>query len=141
MAKRFEKTVKVDGKPVEVILVERERKGNSRVHVFVEEGTETVLDDLMNRRNRPVEQWRTLATRTFRELGLDPEAAYLALRWSQKAGCNCGCSPGFVMKDFALRSLPGDNLSYAHFGYDLFITPKNPNLVLPVPANVQLSEN
>lgn len=137
--KRHELTVKLEGKPVQVVLVERQRRGSSRVHVFAEEGTETILDDLMNRHNRPVETWRVLATRTLRELGLNPTEAYMKLRWSQKAGCSCGCSPGFVMKDCAVRGLPNVELPYVSYGWDVMITPLNPNPA--VPANVQLSEN
>jgi hypothetical protein len=138
--KRFETTVNIEGQPVEVILVEREKRGNTRVHVFVEEGTETMLDNLMNRGSRPVEQWRVLATRTMRELGLDPQEAYLKLRWSQKAGCSCGCSPGFIMADFAVRcALPGIDLPYASNGYDLMITPKP--VVAESTDHIVLSEN
>lgn len=143
--KRIERTVTVDGREVQVLYVEREKAGRSRVHVFVEAGTETVLDDLMNRRSRPTAEWRVLATRAFRELGYEPEAVYAELRWSQKAGCSCGCSPGFVMRR-SLQHVPprrpgecGDSADFSWRGFDVMITPQPKDPVLP--RGVVLGEN
>jgi hypothetical protein len=35
---------------------------------------------------------RPIVLDALREAGVDPGA----LRWNRKAGCSCGCSPGFV---------------------------------------------
>jgi hypothetical protein len=60
--------------------------------VFVFESGETVMEDLMNRRNRPVDVYRAVAEAALAALGFkDP-----GLKWSQKAGCTCPCSPGFI---------------------------------------------
>lgn len=62
----------------------------SRIHVFA--SGESIMDDLANRRSRP--------SKLYREVVLDqyPELAG-RIKWSQTAGCSCGCSPGFIADD------------------------------------------
>lgn len=62
-----------------------------RSRVYVWPVGETILENLQNRRNRPVADYRRVVTKELRDAGLHGE-----LKWSQKAGCGCGCSPGFV---------------------------------------------
>lgn len=69
--------------------------------LFVWPVGESLLESLRERHDRPVEEYRKL----FREvlgsgagrllLGL-PDRQF-KLSWSQRAGCQCGCSPGFVL--------------------------------------------
>lgn len=61
---------------------------NSRVHVF-EQG-ETILENLVNRRERPSKRYKAVV------LAQHPELEG-RIRWSQTAGCGCGCSPGFIV--------------------------------------------
>lgn len=65
---------------------------------------ETVLDNLENRFSRPYVEWKKLLPEAIKQVATDlsvtPEYAQEAVKdakWSQKAGCNCGCSPGFVI--------------------------------------------
>lgn len=62
----------------------------SRVHVF--QAAESIMDNLVNRRSRP--------SKLYKEVVLDqfPELAG-RIKWSQTAGCACGCSPGFIVDD------------------------------------------
>lgn len=76
----------------------REMNRNPRVYVFPK--GESVLDNLVLRRSRPVGAFRDVARQAIKG---DPELVPnmpvgqpLELRWSQKAGCRCGCSPGFI---------------------------------------------
>jgi hypothetical protein len=63
-----------------------------RLYVFVE--GENILENLAFRTNRPSKLYRTILKEAFRRLGLPEDTkAY----WSQKAGCGCGCSPGFIL--------------------------------------------
>ena len=68
-------------------------RGKSRVY-FWPEG-ESVMDNFRNRRARPHTEYRKLIVEAFAQAGIDATA--LSARWSQKAGCTCPCSPGFVM--------------------------------------------
>lgn len=67
-----------------------------RCRVFVWPARETILDNLVNRRQRPVALWRAFAIDALRAEGIDPQG----LRWNQRAGCGCGCSPGFVTTEY-----------------------------------------
>jgi hypothetical protein len=129
--KRYEAVVEVEGQPIEVLFIERERRGNSRIHVFAEAGSETIMDDLVNRRNRPRDAWKATALRSLRQLGFDPLDLAARMRWSQRAGCKCGCSPGFVMNDYTFRGLGHSGTPLVEFGYDVFITPQPKNPLPP----------
>jgi hypothetical protein len=52
-----------------------------------------MLDQLALRHDRPFEEYRKHLPEVFKALGIEPVKA----RWSQKAGCSCPCSPGFVL--------------------------------------------
>lgn len=67
---------------------------NSRAHIFVND--ESVLDNLVNRRSRPIAAYRSVL------LDLHPELEG-KIRWSRTAGCGCGCSPGFII-DHTVRN-------------------------------------
>jgi len=75
---------------------------NSRVYVDFK--GENMMNNLMNRRARPFEALKPLVKKALVELkaqggGLELLRTDLKIRWSQKAGCNCGCSPGFVLDE------------------------------------------
>lgn len=67
-----------------------------KTRVYVDLAKETIIENLFNRRNRPVAAYRALlndaATKLY-NLGV----SFTAAKWSQQAGCACGCSPGFVL--------------------------------------------
>ena len=65
-----------------------------RARVYVDLDGESVLENLQNRRDRPYNVYKKEVLPTMlRLLGL-PVATKLS--WSQKAGCSCPCSPGFI---------------------------------------------
>lgn len=68
----------------------------TRVHIFPE--GETLLENLQNRRSRPYKAYRKVVEQTLDSLGAD--RSKLDIKWSQKAGCSCGCSPGFIIDGF-----------------------------------------
>jgi len=71
------------------------RYTTSRSIVYVHPVGETLIDNLMNRRNRPIKLYREQAIEALKERGVE----YSTLSWRQKAGCPCGCSPGFIAED------------------------------------------
>jgi hypothetical protein len=72
----------------------------SRLYFFVEE---TILENLQKRHCRPYSEYRQLIPKIFKKLKIPINTK---AKWSQKAGCNCGCSPGFILD---------------HYGEDIFV--------------------
>ena len=80
----------------------RQAERASRVYVY-STGPFNVLEDLMNRYRRPAHLWRPVTHEAMARIGIVGR-----LTWSQKAGCSCGCSPGFISNavrggDFSIR--------------------------------------
>lgn len=65
-----------------------------RTRVYFGHDGENVIQNLASRFDRPVDLYRTFLPSVAKIMGI-PEKSF---RWSQKAGCSCGCgcSPGFV---------------------------------------------
>jgi len=61
---------------------------------------ESLIDNLYNRRTRPYNEFRKMLPDVLKAAGLDIDPKNF--RWSQKAGCGCGCSPGFVDKEYRM---------------------------------------
>jgi len=71
---------------------DREMTRKSRMSVHVK--NEDVFENMVNRRNRPVDEWRKiLRDRVFPKVGL-PRTG---MKWSQYAYCSCPCSPAFIL--------------------------------------------
>lgn len=71
-----------------------ERRGRSkRTIVYFGHKGESIMENLIARRFRPRDLYATYLPEVAEKLGLARTAKF---RWSQKAGCSCGCSPGFV---------------------------------------------
>jgi hypothetical protein len=68
-------------------------RNTKKARIYVSPQGETVLENLMGGRfTRPHQAYKALVLPLIRELyGQD-----LKLAWSQRAGCSCPCSPGFV---------------------------------------------
>lgn len=59
---------------------------------------ETILENVQNRRGRPYNEFRKMIPEILRRHQFDEHAIHTAHpKWSQKAGCSCGCSPGFII--------------------------------------------
>lgn len=69
--------------------------GSSRSIVYVHPKGETLIDNLINRRSRPIKLFREQAVKALADKGI----TYSKLSWRQNAGCPCGCSPGFIAED------------------------------------------
>jgi hypothetical protein len=79
------------GVSVRVFKDHEEQSKSSRVYVWVK--NESVFENLSNRRSRPQDLYRALLREhVMTQLGHGD----VPLRWSQKAGCECGCSPAFI---------------------------------------------
>lgn len=82
------------------------RKPAVRVYVGLE--GENILENFANRFDRPTKLYRKALPIAFDKLGIDPNDIDRIV-WDQKAGCGCGCSPGFVLRGTQNR------------GYDIYI--------------------
>lgn len=89
----------------------REYSAAPRMYVGVKH--ETLLENLMNRKRRPYNVYKTLLRGSVLAQVFDLGK----LTWSQYAGCSCPCSPGFVLPHQAL-SLGGR--TFTHF--DVWVT-------------------
>ena len=68
-----------------------------RPRIYISPDGETVMENFTEgRHTRPYTQYRKdVLPALFRKLGLD--ASSIKAGWSQKAGCSCPCSPGFIV--------------------------------------------
>lgn len=86
------------------------RSAKSLGFVWIED--ETIIEHLMNRRNRPSKLYRVLLESALLKLDIEFEK----IQWSQHAGCSmCACSPGFIItgpiaKVFSLTLKQADSL-------------------------------
>ncbi len=64
-----------------------------RVYLWPED--ESVMDNFFRRWARPVKAYREVMPAVLKKAGLEDTVKF---RWSQKAGCSCGCSPGFILQ-------------------------------------------
>lgn len=64
---------------------------NAASRVYVSPEGEQIFEHLINRRSRPVGEYRKLV--------LEAHPEFAGMRWSRTAGCACGCSPGFILFD------------------------------------------
>jgi hypothetical protein len=55
---------------------------------------ETFMESFVLRRTRPHTEYRKLLPKVFEKLKMEP----VKVSWSQRAGCPCGCSPGFKIR-------------------------------------------
>ena len=69
----------------------RHRQTKSRLYIDTKD--ETILENLANRRSRPTQVYKSVLPQIFQALGVPVKP----VRWSQYAGCNCPCSPGFIL--------------------------------------------
>lgn len=72
---------------------ERARLMDSVIYVDIKD--ESIAENLMNRRNRPHNEYRKIVRAVMNELEIDGK-----LSWSKNAGCKmCPCSPGFILTE------------------------------------------
>lgn len=71
------------------------RPQKSKIYISV--SGESVIQNLMNRRQRPYTSYKKeLMPEILEKCNLPKDTK---VSWSQKAGCACGCSPGFIIQD------------------------------------------
>lgn len=71
------------------------------VRVYFVHDEEHVLDQLLWRRGRPVQWYLSVLPAVLQDAEVQVRAegpdAITVARWEQNAGCQCGCSPGFLL--------------------------------------------
>ena len=68
---------------------------------------ETLLDNIMNRNSRPIKAYRKAMESALDSMEID--RSKLDIKWSRRAGCGCGCSPGFIVNGWDVK-LPHKDL-------------------------------
>lgn len=89
------------------------REYNKRPRVYVSICNESIFENLINRRSRPLKLFKQVATEALKQNGITPKK----MRWSQYAGCSCPCSPGFILDDFDF-----EKGTITNFRFDVFIS-------------------
>lgn len=101
----------------------------TRLHFFHDQD-ESVLEQMVNRRNRPYEVFRQ-----FVPIVLDGAPEGTRVNWSQYAGCSCGCSPAFIVTkgsgSGALRDKDDNNKVITDIFVHLVGAPKTADEGLP----------
>lgn len=69
----------------------------SKGRIYFFPSRENVIEGMMRRGIRPHQVWRKLLPIVLKKANKSDKLAEAAA-WSQKAGCSCGCSPGFVVE-------------------------------------------
>lgn len=72
------------------------REYNAKARMYFHHVGESILDNLVNRGCRPTDLYRDVMPEIIRLAELHPDTKVV---WSRTAGCGCGCSPGFIVKD------------------------------------------
>lgn len=75
-----------------------ERQKTAHMYFFPQ--GESIMEQFVNRRNRPVSEFRALLPKVFEQTDFADlwNEGHIEPTWSQKCGCSCGCSPGFRLK-------------------------------------------
>jgi hypothetical protein len=89
----------------------RRAKGGQKTKVYIFESGENILDNLANRHSRPHVAYRKEVLPLVKEWlkTNQPEVEDLevtrSISWSQKCGCKCGCSPGFILDYYGCHDI------------------------------------
>ena len=91
---------------VKVLPIDAESRQKTAHCYFFLTG-ESVMDNMVNRRNRPTKEFKALLAKVFEQTDFNQlwMDGHIKANWSQKCGCSCGCSPGFK-----LTGLYGNNI-------------------------------
>jgi len=71
-------------------------KRQKKARIYFSHQGESVITNLVERRSRPTFVYKNFFPQVLEYMKLKPEDYKFV--WSQKAGCTCGCSPGFILQ-------------------------------------------
>lgn len=77
------------------IQVQEGDKKQKKARVYFSHKGENVITNLVERRSRPTFVYKNFFPQVLKHMNLKAEDYKFV--WSQKAGCTCGCSPGFIL--------------------------------------------
>ena len=80
-------------------------KTQTKTRIFIHITASSVLEHILSRYVNPVKLYKKFLPTILQQSNM---AKNLTIKWSQKAGCQCGCSPGFIVE--------------GHQGQNLFVT-------------------
>ena len=75
----------------------------SKMRIYVHPEGETIMENIMNRKQRPHTFYRKeVLPKLFAQLQWPADTR---VKWSQYAGCSCPCSPGFIVDNVYGRNI------------------------------------
>lgn len=89
----FKMKVSVDGMKFSTFSHEALAVPGKKMRVYLFPKKETGWDNFNNRRNRDRSLWRKITLQVMEKMGY----TNIKMVFSQYAGCNCPCSPGFIV--------------------------------------------
>lgn len=105
-------TIEVDGATITIrprrVYSNNWRDYSKAPRMFVYVKDETVMDNLVNRKRRPYNVYKSM----LRASGVSKVLQLGNLQWSQKAGCTCPCSPGFILP---AQAITNEDTTYCYF--------------------------
>lgn len=82
------------------------REWIKQTRIYVWPQGESIMDNLQNRRQRPYTTYKKeVIPAVLEAMGMAPDTK---VRWSQYAGCDCPCSPGFIVDGDSRRDVHVD---------------------------------
>jgi len=90
--------ISVTTQPISNNGIPRFGRFDPKTRVYIHPKNESILENIMNRRSRPRDQYKQVLLEGLTMIDVD--LSRITYRWSQKAGCSCGCSPGFIIDGY-----------------------------------------
>lgn len=82
------------------------RNGSGKIRVFIFPKSETVLEHFFEgRHTRPYNEYRKLLPEILELAEINVWAGAARPKWSQRAGCQCSCSPGFIIDKYGPKDV------------------------------------
>lgn len=89
-----------------------------RVYCSLQFGEFNAVDDVLYRRLHKSLAIKPLVVEELKKAGIIDAK----LRWSQKAGCACGCSPGFIITSFGRLNSGNPSNGFKGTRFDAWMT-------------------
>lgn len=85
--------ISIDNVKYSIDAFEQSDFSDKKMRVYLFPKNESVFENLLSRRARNKSLWRKMTLQILEKFGYND----VKISFSQRAGCQCGCSPGFIV--------------------------------------------